>query len=92
MGNSPLLVGNTALYSPDMREAYMIVAYHHGWALVGKHPLGHDNIYVVRPDVATWIEKQPLHMWKHHEAMSTGHLEEYLISEELISWMILRWS
>lgn len=53
----------------------MFLAYHEGWALVGKHPLGLKNAYVVRPDVATWIEKQPLHMWKHDEAMSTGHLE-----------------
>lgn len=47
----------------------------------------------VRPEVDTWIQEQPRYMWKHAEEIEDCHssLTRYIISEELLTWMTLRW-
>lgn len=48
----------------------------------------------VKPAVETWIKEQPIHMWKHAEEIEDCHIfySRYIISEELLSWMTLRWT
>ena len=48
----------------------------------------------VRPEVDAWIKEQPIHMWKYAEETDGCHFSftRYIISEGLLSWLILRWS
>ena len=48
----------------------------------------------VRPEVDAWIQEQPLHMWKHADEFEDCHFNftRYIISEGLLSWLIIRWS
>ena len=47
----------------------------------------------VAGEVALWIEEQPIYMWKHGDvpAYSFG-MERYTVSEQLYTWMSLRWT
>ena len=61
----------------------------HGWEMIGMHMPTHEKVYSVRYDVGDWIETQPSHLWKLYDA---GHTVPcYTLSEELLSWMILKW-
>ena len=68
--------------------------------------IGYDNIldkwvYNVKyMEVAHWIEKQPAHMWKFYDIPEaykydvpvnsvTG--QNYIFTEEMEAWLILRW-
>lgn len=44
-------------------------------------------------EVALWIEEQPIYMWKHGDipAYAFGR-ERYTVSEQLYTWMRLKWS
>lgn len=47
----------------------------------------------VRKEISDWIEQQPIYMWKHGEpGVMVGFYNRYIISEELLSWLILRWA
>ena len=48
----------------------------------------------VKPEVKKWLLEQPVHMWKPAEETEDCHLfyDRYIISEELLSWMTLRWT
>lgn len=48
----------------------------------------------VRPSVGEWLETQPIHMWKYAEETEGCQLSctRYIISEELLTWLTLRWS
>lgn len=48
----------------------------------------------VRPVVEEWLLIQPLHMWKYAEETEDCHFacERYIISEELLTWMTIKWS
>ena len=48
----------------------------------------------VRPKVEEWLKEQPIHMWKYAEETEDCHLNytRFIISEELLSWMTLRWT
>ena len=45
-------------------------------------------------EISAWIEEQALYMWKHAELqqLTPGFYDRYIISEELLSWLTLRWS
>ena len=48
-------------------------------------------------EISVWIEEQALHMWKHGELskldiLRPGLYDRYIISEELLTWLTLRWS
>lgn len=47
----------------------------------------------VRPIVEEWLIEQPLHMWKNAEEIEDCQMSctRYIISEELLTWMTLRW-
>ena len=47
----------------------------------------------VRPVVEEWLMEQPLHMWKNAEEIEDCQISctRYIISEELLTWMTLRW-
>jgi hypothetical protein len=55
-----------------------------------------DGYVVVDADreISAWIEEQALHMWKHGELkqLAPGFHDRYIISEELLTWLTLRWS
>ena len=48
----------------------------------------------VRPKVEEWLIEQPRHMWKYAEETEDCHLSytRFIISEELLTWMTLRWT
>jgi hypothetical protein len=60
-----------------------------GWSMIGTHMPTSQKVYAVRNDIARWIETQPPHMWKFYDV--DNMLNCYLLSEELLSWMILKW-
>lgn len=45
-------------------------------------------------EISAWIEEQALHMWKHAELqqLTPGLYDRYIISEELLTWLALRWA
>lgn len=63
---------------------------------IDKHDLTVPDNYVainVDREVAQWIETQPLHMWKHGEMkVMPQFYDQYIVSEELLSWITLKWS
>jgi hypothetical protein len=67
------------------------------WVTVTNHnetvPEGYVVVDVNR-EVSHWIEQQALYMWKHGELKATrpGFWDRYIISEELLTWLSLRWS
>lgn len=48
----------------------------------------------VRPSVETWILTQPPHLWKYAEETEGCHfgMTRFLVNEELLTWLTLRWS
>lgn len=47
----------------------------------------------VRPKVEEWLMTQPTHMWKPAEETDGCQITctRYIVSEELLSWMTLKW-
>lgn len=57
-------------------------------------PNGHYGIDVGF-EVQLWIEQQPIHMWKYidgPEDMTRVDRQQFLVSEQLYNWMLIRWS
>ncbi len=48
----------------------------------------------VRPKVEEWLKEQPIHMWKYAEETEGCQMTctRYIISEELLTWLTLRWT
>jgi len=64
--------------------------------MAGTHLPTNQRVYAVRRDVADWVEEQAPHMWKPYEpdpdsALRLYTLPYYLLNEELLVWMELRW-
>ena len=56
---------------------------------------GGDGYVVIdaNKEISDWIETHPIHMWKHGELKNyTGFYDRYIISEQLLMWLKLRWS
>ena len=55
-----------------------------------------DGHVVIDADVIVgpWIEEQPIHMWKQVDGYNSGlsARDRYIISEELLTWLHMRWS
>lgn len=65
------------------------------WLRIGIDGSSGFCIYKVRSnEIRTWVEEQPISMWKFHEfSMNDGSLDTtYIFTEEMESWFILRWS
>lgn len=47
----------------------------------------------IRPVVEEWLREQPIHMWKHAEETDDCHMSftRFIVNEELLTWMTLRW-
>jgi hypothetical protein len=46
----------------------------------------------VNKEVSHWIEEQPIRYWKHGELTNTpGFWDRYIISEQLFTWLKMRW-
>jgi hypothetical protein len=47
----------------------------------------------VRLSMIEWLESQPKHMWKYAEETDGCHLActRYIVCEELLSWMTIKW-
>ena len=55
-------------------------------------PAGHMTVDVDW-EVAQWIQKQPIHMWKFGDVPAySSARERFTVSEQLYTWMTLRWS
>lgn len=48
----------------------------------------------VRTDVENWILTQPVHLWKYAEENDDCHfaMTRFLVNEELLTWIVLRYS
>jgi hypothetical protein len=48
----------------------------------------------VRPSVESWMLTQPPHLWKYAEETDGCHfgMTRFLVNEELLTWMMLRWA
>ena len=57
-------------------------------------PEGHIAV-MVNIHIAAWIEKQPIHMWKPLDFEKNGEQyvlgSHYIVSDELLTWLKLRW-
>jgi hypothetical protein len=72
------------------------------WEKVGKDMPTDKWVYNIRlHEVGHWIESQPIHMWKHYDIpfdqlrnVSFGAMSgpNYLFTDEMESWFLLRWS
>ena len=57
-----------------------------------KPPEGYLTVDVAG-EVAMWLEEQPIHMWKHGDVPAYAFgMERYTVSEQLYTWMALKWS
>lgn len=47
----------------------------------------------VRPVVEEWLKTQPIHMWKYAEETEDCQISctRYIINEELLTWMTIKW-
>lgn len=67
------------------------------WTIITEHneiiPKGYVVVDANR-EISYWIEKQELYMWKHGELKTVmqSFYDRYIISEELLSRLTLRWS
>jgi hypothetical protein len=61
----------------------------HGWAVIGMHMPTREKVYAVSFDIKEWIETQPSHLWKSYE-VAYDPTPHYLLSEELLAWMTLK--
>ena len=72
------------------------------WEKVGKDMPTDKWVYNIRyREVGHWIEEQPVHMWKFYDIpvesmkdVSINSLigQNYLFTDEMESWFLLRWS
>lgn len=68
----------------------MIIHY----VFIGMYMPKEWRVYSFMEEIATWIQQQPIDMWKEIE--STGfnpifYKHPYAVSEELHSWIELKW-
>jgi len=83
--------------------ADMINPFAKKWEKVGKDMPSDKWVYNVKLyEVIKWVESQPVHMWKHYDipinwmrddipiASLTG--SNYLFTDEMEAWLLLRWS
>ena len=72
------------------------------WEKVGKDMPTDKWVYNIRyREVGHWIESQPIHMWKFYDIpvesmkdVSINSLigQNYLFTDEMEAWFMLRWS
>jgi hypothetical protein len=75
---------------------------HKKWERTGIDGPTNKWVYNVRSlEVRTWIEEQPVHMWKHYDIPDASINEvslaallgqNYIFTEEMEAWFQLRWS
>jgi hypothetical protein len=60
-----------------------------GLAKYKKYPHEKFAAYkIYDPEVWRWVEQCPIHMWKYDDA---GDGNNYLFTEELEAWFLLKW-
>ena len=73
------------------------------WERIGKDGPTDKWVYNIRlHEVGHWIESQPIHMWKYYDIPINWMRDEipinlltgsnYLFTDEMESWFLLRWS
>lgn len=71
------------------------------WEKVGKDMSTDKWVYHIKIyEAVKWIESQPIHMWKHYDIpfdqiRNTSLLRSrpnYIFTDEMESWFLLRWS
>jgi hypothetical protein len=79
--------------------ANMINPFTKKWEKIGMDMPTDKWVYNIRSqEIRTWIEEQPVHMWKYIDkfnkdtAIATLIGENYTFTEEMEAWFQLRWS
>lgn len=54
-------------------------------------PDGYLVMDVMNGRVSTWLENQPIHLWKEIESPSYG-FDRYFVAEELCTLIVLKWA
>jgi len=63
------------------------------WLKSGTHGPTGWNVYTIKTgNISDWIESQPPHMWNHGNASYNGYTLNYVLSPELETWFLTRWS
>ena len=76
----------TSLDDYYITSGMQLVADLVGWIKVGTHLPTGEVLYLLRPEIARWVETHPAHLWSKQ---SKRFIAPYTINEELLSWMIL---
>ena len=91
-GNINVLGHNVPLIKPKIKPkmiTYIVLDWDENC------PDGHKPIMTNVP-IALWIEQQPVHMWKYvdlnKEDANFQLRSHFFVSEELLTWLKLRWS
>ena len=53
-------------------------------------PANH-HVVIVNHEIDMWINEQPIHMWKFIDEPKT-YYDYYIISDELLTWLTVRWA
>lgn len=67
------------------RLTYQIIKDHD----VKNVPTNH-HVVIVNDTIRNWITDQPIHMWKYIDELDT-YYDYYIISDELLTWLTVRW-
>jgi hypothetical protein len=61
-------------------------------------PTGNKVYNIYHTDIISWVEEQPIHMWKHYDVPKQANIfvnafsgQQYLFTKEMESWFQLRW-
>ena len=54
-------------------------------------PNGYLVMDVMNGRISTWLENQPIHLWKEIESPSYG-FDRYFVAEELCTLIVLKWA
>ena len=67
------------------------------WEKIGIDMPSSENVYrIMSHEVQEWVESQPIHMWKCHDAPPDDDMpligSMYVFTEEMEVWFLLRWA
>lgn len=83
------IVGVQPMFLPEKRLTYEVVE-----DILADRP-GHSIVFV-NVEIGHWIESQPVHMWKYYDidrdTEKWAVKSHYVISDELLMWLKLRWT
>lgn len=78
----------------DFNTDYPVAtSFSKGWGRIGIDVPTDKWVYNIRSyEIRTWIEEQPIHMWKFYVIESILVGQNYIFTDEMEAWFTLRWS